>query len=165
MKQTLVSAFANVAEKPPVRIEHENESAFGVRDVNVVGSIHRNPIRQPKTATGAPSDAEGVATPEDVHSTDVRVNNEEASAGVNSNAMGCQKNSLPSVGQRNNVIAKNCQQRLPSYRFHSVGRRFIVLFDTLSGMKIDKRRNLAGPRPNPRGTGERAPASNAVMID
>src|ERR1019366_6383512 len=109
VKQTLVSAFANVAEKLPV------------------GSVHRNPIWQQQAAPRSPFDAERVAAPEDVNGTDVRVNNEDASAGVNRNVMGRQKNSFASVGKGDNVIPKQRQQRLPSYRFHSMGRRFIVL--------------------------------------
>ena len=38
------------------------------------------------------------------------------------------------------------------------GRRFIVFFDTLPGMRIDERGNLAGPRPIPRRARRRIPA-------
>jgi hypothetical protein len=163
VKQTLVSAFADVAEKLPVGSVHENESAFGVGDVNVVGSVHRNPIWQQQAAPRSPFDAERVAAPEDVNGTDVRVNNEDASAGVNRNVMGRQKNSFASVGKGDNVIPKQRQQRLPFYRFHSMGRRFIVLFDTLPGMKIDEIGNLAGPRPGEARV--RIPAADVGTID
>jgi hypothetical protein len=95
----------------------------------------------------APGDTEGIAVTEDVNGADVRVNNEDASAGVNRNVMGCQQNSFPSVDKGDNVVPKRRQQRLPFYRFRSMGRRFIVLFDTLLGMKIDEIGNVDGARP------------------
>jgi hypothetical protein len=94
----------------------------------------------------APGDTEGIAVTEDVNGADVRVNNEDASAGVNRNVMGCQQNSFPSVGKGDDVVPKRRQQRLTFYRFRSMGRRFIVLFDPLPGMKIDEVGNLAGAR-------------------
>ena len=48
----------------------------------------------------------------------------------------------------------------PAWGANSIehGRRFIVFFDTLPGMRIDERGNLAGPRPIPRRARRRIPA-------
>jgi len=46
---------------------------------------------------------------ENVNGVDVRVNNEDAPAGVNRNVMRRQKNSLSSVNQGDNVVPKRRQ--------------------------------------------------------
>jgi hypothetical protein len=111
----------------------------------------------------AAGDAEGVAVSEDVNGAGVRVDNQNAPAGVNRNVMRRQKNSFSSVSKSNNFIPKRRQQRLAFGRFRGAGGRFIVLFDALPRMKIDKRGNLAGPRPTP-GVRVRGPVVDVVMI-
>ncbi len=106
VKQTLVSAFADVADELPVGAVHQNESAFGVGDVNVVGRVHRNPTRQPQAALRASGNTEGTAVPEDVNGMDVRINHEDTSTGVNGHVMGRQKNSFPSVDKGDKVVPK-----------------------------------------------------------
>ena len=77
---------------------------------------------------------------------DVRINHEDTSTGVNGHVMGRQKNSFPSVDKGDKVVPKRRQQRLPLYGSYSTGWRFIILFDTLHGMKIDEIGNLTGAR-------------------
>jgi hypothetical protein len=104
VKQTLVPAFADVTEKLAIGGVYENKSTLGVGNVNVVGSVHRDSIRQQQAALWPPGDSKGFPARENVNRTNARVNDEDTSQGVNRNAMGRSENWFPPVSQGNNVI-------------------------------------------------------------